>query len=997
MFMRIKKKLVLVLMLLVSVVTMAVPADKTPVQIKQPNGKNLTLILSGDERLNWANTLDGYTLLHDKEGSWVYAIRDAEGNMVPSSVLACNEQERSQTELAFLSNVEKNMFFSSSQIEAKKIENEKKFSPIKKAYTDIPTVASDSILVILVGYSDKAFQYTAQDFYNYFAQDNYRGTGSLREYFYDQSGGKFDMKFRVVGPYTLNHPSSYYANNGQYLARDAINAADADVNFANYANVTSGSVNRVGCVFVMYAGTPQSSTGNADEVWPHQSDVPNSIVKDGVRFSHYVCGPEKATASHMGAIGTMCHEFGHALGLPDHYDTYNNGGGSVSSVYSTGYYDLMCSGCYNNNQATPPNLSAGEKKALDWLAKMDTLTVSRDSIRLPVIQGGNDTAYFVQIAGSQEFFTVEARRKSGWDAYLPSAGILIHHGNWGKLSNWFTYGNNTVNVNASDRGWFIESAVGTMSNYNEAQWAFVGTSNRNYFTRNSSNQISKANGAPIYDITFTSMSKVNDSLYMFSFNSDIPMLETNNSSNVTKTSFSARGKINYQGRQSITAKGIVYSTSEDCPFEESNAVYDNNMSDTINIASLSITGLQRGTTYYYRSFIKNASDTHLGPIKSVTTLSGLGFVTIQNVSGIGDSTAIFNANLQSTGDTIFVTKGFVYTTDANLDLTINNGTVLYVPGESLGSYSYYVDGFTSGQTYYVKAFVTNGYGTAYSSRISFQTVHPAITNNTITATTPQVCEQTQPGQITGEQPQGGFGNFTYLWEKREGATWVPAEGINNQQNYQPPVLTDSTYFRRRVISNSLDNLNGSVSNTVLIDVQISRGGVVNFASESVLECSQGTFTLSGHRGDVVAWEKSSDNFATYQTINETSTSYTETFDEVGEFAYRVLVQIVSCPSTYSQSKSVTVLPNSSIESVENTLVFSVMPNPTTNGNFVLTSSINNADKVSIVNVLGQVVYQEQNVDLTNKTFSLPNIDNGSYIIRVEAEGRVAQQKIVINK
>lgn len=992
--MRIKKKLVMVMMLFISLVTMAVPANKTPVNIKQPNGKNLTLILSGDERLNWANTLDGYTLLHDKEGSWVYAMKDKEGNMVPSSVLACNEQERSQTELAFLRNIEKNMFFSSSQIEQRKAENEKKFSSTKKAYTDIPTVASDSVLVILVSYTDKTFQYTAQDFYNYFAQDNFQGAGSVREYFYSQSGGKFDMKFRVVGPYTLNHPSSYYANNGQYLARDAINAADADVNFANFANVTSGNTNKVGCVFVMYAGTPQSSTGNTDEVWPHQSDVPNSIVKDGVRFSHYVCGPEKASANAMGSIGVMCHEFSHALGLPDHYDTYNNGGGAVSSVYSTGYYDLMCSGCYNNNQKTPPNLSASEKKALDWLAKMDTLTVSRDSIRLPVIRGGNDTAYLVRVAGTQEFFTVEARSKTGWDAYLPSAGILIHHGNWTKLLNWYNNGSNTINVNASDRGWFIESAVGTMTNYNEAQWAFVGNSNRNYFTRNSSNQISRVNGTPINDITFTSMMRVNDTLYMFNFNSETPMLETSNSSNVTKTSFSASGKINYQGTKSITAKGIVYSTLADCPFVEDSAVYDNNMTDTINIASLSIAGLQRGVTYYYRSFIKNSSATHLGPIKSVTTRSGLGFVTIQNASNIGETTATLNANLQSIGDTTFIRKGFVYTTDASIDLTIDNGTVINIEEGTLGSYNSNISNLTSGQTYYVKAFVTNEYGTAYSSRISFQTSHPAITNNTITATTPQVCEQTQPGQITGNEPGGGFGNFTYLWQKREGTTWVEADGVNNQQSYQPPILTDSTQFRRIVYSNGLI---GDVSNTVLIDVQISRGGIVNFANESVVKYSQGTFTLSGKRGDVVAWEKSSDNFATYETINVTTTSYTETFDEVGEFSYRVLVQIGSCPSTYSQSKSVTVLPNSSIENIEKGLSFSVMPNPVTNGIFVITSSINNAERVSIVNVLGQVVYQEQNVDLTNKTFSLPNIDNGSYIIRVESEGKTTQQKIVINK
>ncbi|MDO5760693.1 MAG: M6 family metalloprotease domain-containing protein, partial [Bacteroidota bacterium] len=808
--------------------------------------------------------------------------------------------------------------------------------------------------------------------------------------------GRYDMKFRVVGPYTLSHPSSYYAagNGGAYLARDAINAANADVDYNNFANIDAGTVNKVGCVFIMYAGTPQSSTGNTDEVWPHQSDVPNMTV-DGVRFSHYVCGPEKSSQSAMGAIGVMCHEFGHALGLPDHYDTYNNSSDSTTSIYATGYYDLMHSGCYNNNQATPPNLSAGEKKALDWLGKMDTITLSRDSIRVPVIQGGSDTAYFVQIPGTQEFFTVEARRKTGWDAYIPSAGILIHHGNWSKLLNWFNNGYNIVNTNASDRGWFIESAVGTMNSYNEAQWAFVGTSNRNYFTRNSSNQISRANGTPINGITFTSMIKINDSLYMFNFNSETPMLETGNFANLTMNSFSSNGTIVYQGTQSITAKGIVYSTSEDCPFEEQYAVYDNNLTDTINIASLSITGLERGTTYYYRSFIKNNNGTHLGPIKVVTTVSGLGSVAIQSANNITETTATFRAMLSSVGSTQFIRKGFSYVTDENSSFNPDSTEhYVIVEGSDLGSFSANVTDLVSGQTYYVKAFVQNGYGYAYSNRTSFQTLAPEVTNNTITATTPEVCENTQPGQITGEEPQGGFGNFTYLWQRRDGSTWVDAEGTNNQQNYQPPVLTDSTYFRRVVYSNGLI---GDVSNTVLIDVQISRGGVVNFAYETVFKNTQGTFTLTGKRGDVVAWEKSSDNFSTYQTINNTSTSYTETFDQAGEFSYRALVQIASCPSTYSQPKSVTVLSTSSLENVENSFVFSVMPNPSTNGNFVINSQINNAERVSIVNVLGQVVYQEQNVDLTNKTFSLPNVDNGSYIIRIEAEGKTAQQKIVINK
>ncbi|MBR1769835.1 MAG: M6 family metalloprotease domain-containing protein, partial [Bacteroidales bacterium] len=483
MLFKLKKTLLLLSILLFSIETFAVPADKRPVTVKQINGKTLTFILSGDEKLNWANTLDGYTLLHNESGDWVYAVLDGRNNLVPSSVLACNEEERSAEENSFLSSINKNISFSDEQFNSiiTAYDEANRPSPILKVMnTNIPTVASDSVLVILVSYSDKPYTYTQADFYNYFAQPNFNGTGSLRDYYLDQSGGLFDMKFRVVGPYTLPNTSAYYANRGEQLAKDAISAADNDVDYTHFANVSNTSgISRVGCVFVMYAGTPQSSTGNTSEVWPHQSNISSTFMKDDVRFSHYVCGPEMQYnygSTSFAAIGTMCHEFGHALGLPDFYDTGNNSSGSSTNVVSTGDYDLMCSGCYNNNQATPPNWSAYEKLFTDWILKMDTLTDSRDSLSLPVISGGNDTAYLVKVSGSQEFFTLEARRKAGWDAYLPAAGILVHHGNMSKINSWINNGYNSINTSASNRGWFIEPSTGVTSHGTTAQAPFVSNS-----------------------------------------------------------------------------------------------------------------------------------------------------------------------------------------------------------------------------------------------------------------------------------------------------------------------------------------------------------------------------------------------------------------------------------------------------------------------------------------------------------------------------------------
>lgn len=106
--------------LLVSYNTYAVPAKQTPITIKQPNGKTLTYIVCGDERINWAKTTDDYTLLTNSKGNWVYAILNKKKDLEPSSVLACNEKERSAKEKKFLKRVKKNLFFSVKQVNAKR-------------------------------------------------------------------------------------------------------------------------------------------------------------------------------------------------------------------------------------------------------------------------------------------------------------------------------------------------------------------------------------------------------------------------------------------------------------------------------------------------------------------------------------------------------------------------------------------------------------------------------------------------------------------------------------------------------------------------------------------------------------------------------------------------------------------------------------------------------------------------------------------------------------
>ena len=60
-----KQFTIMLLISFVSVNLFAIPANPKPITIKQPNGKTITLTLKGDEKVNWAKTLDQYTLVRN--------------------------------------------------------------------------------------------------------------------------------------------------------------------------------------------------------------------------------------------------------------------------------------------------------------------------------------------------------------------------------------------------------------------------------------------------------------------------------------------------------------------------------------------------------------------------------------------------------------------------------------------------------------------------------------------------------------------------------------------------------------------------------------------------------------------------------------------------------------------------------------------------------------------------------------------------------------------
>lgn len=294
-------------------------------------------------------------------------------------------------------------------------------------------------LIILAQFTDSKFQ-SGHDraLYNKIANaENYTDNGfkgSVKDYFKAQSAGQFELDFDVVGICQLKNPCSYYGGNdshgndlhaGEMVAEACQWAATQGIDFSKYDWDGDGEVDQV---FVLYAGKGEADGGAASTVWPHEyalseSDYGKSLSFNGVTVDTYACSAELNDRDQLDGIGTFCHEFSHCMGFPDLYDT------GYSGWFGMGYYDLMSAGNYNGDSKCPAGYSAYEKHKCGWLTYQDVTHIDEalNVTGLKAISEGGGAYVLKNKAHEDEYYIIENRQNTGWDAYLPSKGVMITH------------------------------------------------------------------------------------------------------------------------------------------------------------------------------------------------------------------------------------------------------------------------------------------------------------------------------------------------------------------------------------------------------------------------------------------------------------------------------------------------------------------------------------------------------------------------------------------
>jgi M6 family metalloprotease-like protein len=377
------------LIVLASVLSAPYPQEGLLTDWTQPNGMHLVLRVYGDEFYARTTTDDGYTVVFDAaDQTYYYATMAADGKSLislgvaadqpPPAGLAKHLKEPKETASAVrAANIQilapDRAANWRARVKAVQLQRSRAagLAPagelatageIAAAALAAPITGARVGLMILVQFPDDpetpeidpvnfpATQAKIDRFCNEIAYTDDGNTGSIRDYFSDQSNGLLTHTQLVTAIVTLPHPRSFYnwsdyptntqlrggpnpskdggsSLAGRMLVTDAVAILTAG-NF-DFSTLSIDSSNNIVATSLLFAGN--TSGVWAQGLWPHASSLTAKINVGTAASPRYISRYQCTNVLNSApVIGTVCHELGHLLmSYPDFYDTDESDGASA--------------------------------------------------------------------------------------------------------------------------------------------------------------------------------------------------------------------------------------------------------------------------------------------------------------------------------------------------------------------------------------------------------------------------------------------------------------------------------------------------------------------------------------------------------------------------------------------------------------------------------------------------------------------------------------------
>jgi hypothetical protein len=187
------------------------------------------------------------------------------------------------------------------------------------------------------------------------------------------------------------------------------------------------------------------------------------------------------------------------------------------------------------------------------------------------------------------------------------------------------------------------------------------------------------------------------------------------------------------------------------------------------------------------------------------------------------------------------------------------------------------------------------------------TVYPAFVNGSVSSNQ-SICYGSQPQPLIGAAPSGATGSYTYQWQlSPDDVNWTNIAGATSL-NYQPPVLTTTTYYRT-LVNNCGNNYTNSVEITV--SPQFIASTILPATQQICYDNTPAQLVASNSTGGMgtynYQWQQSTDSVH-WVAIGGASGQNYQPVALTQKTWYRIETVCGGCANVYSVPVSITVYP-----------------------------------------------------------------------------------------
>jgi M6 family metalloprotease-like protein len=419
--------------MLFSLIAQSAPLRFVPQKMIQPSGEIINCYASGDEYYNWLHDKDGYTIVQDQNGYYVYSEK-INGVLVPTKNIVGRSNPAAAGLPKWAIHDAKDILkkIKSASVSTSQLQKNIGTTRIASA----PWKGSMNNVVIFIRFSDEDEFTENADVFDSMFNNADTIANSLYNYYNEASYGQLHIKSKFfpasdnnsIRSYKDGNPRNYYnaysiTNQIGYttgiekterehtLLANAINAirndipstedldADQDGNVDNVCFIVKGSPEVWGSVLWPHMWTldAQNVFLNAKKVTTYNFQLEYNLLDLGV--------------------GVLCHEMFHSIGAPDLYHY------SLDGMTPVGGWDLM-----ETTSNPPEHMSAYMKYRYGhWISSIPEISATGTYPLNPLTSPTDNCFKIASPNSSKEYFVVEYRKKQGvFERSVPSEGVVVY-------------------------------------------------------------------------------------------------------------------------------------------------------------------------------------------------------------------------------------------------------------------------------------------------------------------------------------------------------------------------------------------------------------------------------------------------------------------------------------------------------------------------------------------------------------------------------------------